>query len=73
MSGRGSVSNRLFGRWFASRDLVRLFGTEDVADSAAHAEELRGVAEDENDAYWAVAPRRGGPGEGEAGGGSAAR
>jgi hypothetical protein len=29
--------------------------TEDVAESAAHAEELRAVAEDENEAYWAAA------------------
>ena len=33
----------------------RLFGTEDVAASAAHAQEVRGVAEDENEAYWAAA------------------
>jgi len=33
----------------------RVFGTEDVAESAAHAEELRAVAEDENEAYWTAA------------------
>ena len=106
----GLVQERLFGRWFATRDIVasgsyratlgqavehltretfgsyvdvdtltdcvrvrlvrrtigprhlevdiareRLFDTEDVAESAAHAEELRAVAEDENEAYWAAA------------------
>jgi hypothetical protein len=33
----------------------RRFGVDDVAESAAHAEELRGVAEEENEAYWAAA------------------
>jgi hypothetical protein len=33
----------------------RLFDPDDVAESAAHAEELRAVAEDENEAYWAAA------------------
>jgi hypothetical protein len=106
----GVVEERVFGRWFARRDMVasggyratlgqaiehlergtfgsyvdvdtltdcvrvrlvrrtigarhlevdiareRLFDTEDVAESAAHAEELRVAAEDENEAYWAAA------------------
>jgi len=33
----------------------RRFAADQVADSAAHAEELRAVAREENDAYWAVA------------------
>jgi hypothetical protein len=33
----------------------RLFDPDDVAESAAHAEELRALAEDENEAYWAAA------------------
>jgi len=33
----------------------RIFDGDDVADAAAHAEELRAVAEDENEAYWDAA------------------
>jgi hypothetical protein len=36
-------------------DREQVFGTDDVVDSAAHVEELRGVAEEENEAYWAAA------------------
>jgi hypothetical protein len=35
------------------RELV--FGTDDIVGSAAHAEELRGVAEEENEALWDAA------------------
>ena len=33
----------------------RIFESDDVAEAAAHAEELRAVAEDENEAYWDAA------------------
>jgi hypothetical protein len=33
----------------------RIFDGDDVAEAAAHAEELRAVAEDENEAYWDAA------------------
>jgi hypothetical protein len=55
------VRVRLVRRTIGSRhlevDIVRerRFGVEDVAGSAAHAEELRAVAREENDAYWAAA------------------
>jgi hypothetical protein len=104
------VQERVFGRWFAARDLVasagyratlgqavehlrrgtfgsyvdvdtlvdgvrvrlvrrtigprhlevdiareRRFGVEEVAESAAHAAELRSAAEEENEAYWDAA------------------
>jgi hypothetical protein len=33
----------------------RIFDGDDVAEAAAHAEELRALAEDENEAYWDAA------------------
>jgi hypothetical protein len=36
-------------------DRERIFDGDDVAEAAAHAEELRAVAEDENEAYWDAA------------------
>jgi hypothetical protein len=55
------VRVRLVRRTIGARHLhvdiarERIFGTEAVADSAAHAAELRAVAEEENEAYWAAA------------------
>jgi hypothetical protein len=58
---RVSVRRRWLRRTIGPRHLEvdiareRLFDPDDVAESAAHAEELRAVAEDENEAYWAAA------------------
>jgi hypothetical protein len=55
------VRIRLVRRTIGARHLEveivreRVFGTEDVVDSAVHAEELRGVAEEENEALWDAA------------------
>jgi hypothetical protein len=45
---------RTIGARHLEVDIVgeRLFGTDDVADAAAHVEGPRAVAEDENEAYW---------------------
>src|SRR5919108_2205920 len=55
------VRVRLVRRTIGARHLEveiareRVFATDDVVDSAAHAEELRGVAEEENEALWDAA------------------
>jgi hypothetical protein len=55
------VRVRLVRRTIGARHLEveiareRVFGTDDVVDSAAHAEELRGLAEEENEAFWDAA------------------
>ena len=54
---RVRLVRRTIGRRHLEVDIARerLFDPDDVAESAAHAEELRAVAEDENEAYWAAA------------------
>jgi hypothetical protein len=55
------VRVRLVRRTIGARHLEveiareRVFATDDVVESAAHAEELRGVAEEENEALWDAA------------------